>query len=194
MTTNAVTLRRAVLPRSSAATEAALVAAGVLFLWAGAAVSVPLWFTPVPLTLQTFSVLLLASAFGARLGVLTFAAYFAVGLAGAPIFSQGHSGLAVLHLPSGGYLVGMLLASLLVGALADRGWDKEVGRTVVAMVLGNLVVYACGVPWLAAVAHFSLGTAVAKGAVPFFVGDGIKIALATAVLPTTWALLRRARG
>lgn len=193
MSTQTLTLQRAVLPRTSALATTALVGAGVLLLWGSAAVSIPLGFTPVPLTLQTFAVLLLGCAYGVRLGVGTFAAYLALGLAGAPVFSQGRGGLGILGVPTGGYLVGMLAATVLVGALAQRGWDRTVRGTVVAMVLGNAVIYAFGLAWLKSTMQVGLGQALHLGMTPFLPGDAIKIAAATAVLPTAWALVRRTR-
>ena len=194
MSTQTLTLSRAVLPRASATTTAGLVGAGVLLLWASAAVTVPLWFTPVPLTLQTFATLLLGAAYGARLGAATFATYLLVGLAGAPVFADGNGGLDVLRLPTLGYLAGMLLASALVGALAERGWDRSVRGTVAAMVLGNAVIYALGVSWLMARLHVGLVKGLHLGMTPFLAGDAIKIAAATAVLPGAWTLVRRWRS
>jgi biotin transport system substrate-specific component len=193
VSTQTLTLQRAVLPRPSVLATAGLVGAAVLLLWGSAAVSIPLGFTPVPLTLQTFAVLLLGSAYGVRLGAGTFAAYLALGLAGAPVFSEGRGGLDILTVPTGGYLVGMLAASALVGALAERGWDRTVRRTVAAMVLGNAVVYAFGVAWLMTSKHVGLADGLHLGVTPFLPGDAIKIAAATAVLPSAWALVRRTR-
>jgi biotin transport system substrate-specific component len=191
VSTQTLTLQRAVLPRTSALTTAGLVGAGVLMLWGSAAVSIPLGFTPVPLTLQTFAVLLLGCAYGIRLGTATFAAYLALGLAGAPVFSQGQSGLGILDVPTGGYLVGMLAATAVVGALAQRGWDRTARGTVAAMVLGNAVIYAFGLAWLVATMHVGLAQALHLGVTPFLPGDAVKIVAATAVLPSAWALVRR---
>jgi biotin transport system substrate-specific component len=193
VSTQTLTLQRAVLPRTSVLATAGLVSAGVLLLWGGAAVSIPLGFTPVPLTLQTFALLLMAAAYGVRLGVGTFAAYLALGLASAPVFSRGREGLHILAVPTGGYLVGMLAAAALVGALAERGWDRSVRSTVAAMVLGNAVIYAFGLTWLKATLGIGFGTALHLGVTPFLPGDAIKIAAATAVLPSAWALVRRTR-
>jgi biotin transport system substrate-specific component len=155
-------------------------------------VAVPLPFTPVPLTLQTLSVLLLAAAYGPRLATATFASYLALGMAGAPVFSLGRNGLAVLATPSLGYLLGMLAATVVVGYLARRGWDRRPVTTVAAMVVGNLVIYAGGVAWWL-VLGFGPGEAVDGGVLPFLPGDAVKIAVAAAALPSAWTLVRRFR-
>ncbi|MGF1646234.1 MAG: biotin transporter BioY [Kineosporiaceae bacterium] len=186
------TLRATVLPRAGWATAVALAVAGVAVHTASAQVAVPLPFTPVPLTLQTLSVLLLAAAYGPRLATATFASYLALGMAGAPVFSLGRNGLAVLATPSLGYLLGMLAATVAVGYLARRRWDRRPLGTVAMMVVGNAVIYVGGVAWWL-VLGFGPGEAVAGGVVPFLPGDALKIAIAAGVLPGTWALVRRLR-
>jgi biotin transport system substrate-specific component len=170
--------------------DAALVVAGAALLAVAAQVAVPLPFTPVPITGQTFAVMLVGSAYGVRRGLLSMALYLAVGFAGAPVFSLGRTGSVMLQAPSFGYVVGMALAVPLVGWLAERAWDRRVRTAVGQMVLGNLVVYAVGVPWLAVAAGFGVQDALAKGLLPFLVGDGIKIALAAGLLPVAWRLAR----
>ncbi|MGF1663384.1 MAG: biotin transporter BioY [Kineosporiaceae bacterium] len=186
------TLRATVLPRAGWATTVALAVAGVAVHTVSAQVAVPLPFTPVPLTLQTLSVLLLAAAYGPRLATATFASYLALGMAGAPVFSLGRNGLALVWTPSLGYLVGMLAATVVVGYLAHRGWDRRPLTTVVAMVVGNAVIYAGGVAWWL-VLGFGPGEAVTGGVLPFLPGDAIKIAIAAGVLPSAWLLVRRLR-
>jgi biotin transport system substrate-specific component len=187
------TLRATVLPRAGWATTAALAVAGIAVHTVSAQVALPLPFTPVPLTLQTLSVLLLAAAYGPRLATATFASYLALGMAGAPVFSLGRNGLAVLATPSLGYLLGMLAATVVVGYLARRGWDRRPVTTVAAMVAGNLVIYAGGVAWWL-VLGFDPAAAWFGGVVPFLPGDAVKIAIAAVALPGTWALVRRLRG
>jgi biotin transport system substrate-specific component len=127
------------------------------------------------------------------------ALYLAVGFLGAPVFSpdpktgQARTGEQMLAGASFGYILGMVLAVALVGWLSSRAWDRSVRSAVPQMVLGNLVIYAVGVPWLAVVAGFGPGEALAKGLVPFLVGDGIKIGLAAGLLPTAWRLVGRSR-
>ena len=103
---------------------------------------------PVPITGQTFGVLLAAALLGSRRGVLCVLTYLAEGLMGLPVFSQGRSGLGMILGPTGGYLVGFVLAAYVVGSLAERGWDRRVMTTMLAMVLGSVAMYACGLAWL----------------------------------------------
>ena len=166
-----------------------LVVGGAAFVGMSAQVVIPLPFTPVPLTLQTFAVLLAGAALGSMRGVLAMLVYAVVGIAGVPWFAEGSSGFSA---PSFGYIVGFILAAFVVGRIAENGATRSVPRTAGLMVVGNLVVYAVGVTWL----KFSLGvdwaTAVALGLTPFLIGDAIKIAAAAGLLPATWKGLRKA--
>ena len=168
------------------ARSVALVVGGAAFVGLTAQVVVPLWFSPVPLSLQTFSVLLVGAVLGSRRGVASMGLYLLAGVAGVPWFSQQQSGLAFA---SFGYVVGFVLAAYLVGRLAERGADRTVLRTVGLMVLGNLAIYAVGVPGLMLIAGMDLGKALLLGVVPFLVGDALKIALAAGLLPATWKLV-----
>ncbi len=152
-----------------------------------AQVAIPLPFTPVPITMQTFAVLLTGLLLGSRLGTLALLTYLAEGLSGLPVFSAGRGGLSMLTGATAGYLLAFPLAAFVVGWLAERGWDRRPGTTALAMLLGNLVIYAGGVGWLAVL----LGPerAIAAGLWPFLPGDVLKLLLATALLPTGWALL-----
>ncbi len=163
------------------------VALGVVFLALLAQVRVEVG--PVPITGQTLGVLLLAAAAGARLGVATTFAYLGAGVAGLPVFTGGGAGLATLTGTTAGYLVGFVVAAALVGALAERGWTTSAPRAFATMLVGNLVIYACGVFWLAQLAP-DLSTAIAWGVTPFLVGDALKVALATALLPLATRALR----
>jgi biotin transport system substrate-specific component len=168
------------------ARSVALVVGGALFVGLTAQVAIPLAFTPVPLTLQTLSVLLVGAVLGSRRGVASIGLYALAGVAGVPWFSHHQSGWAFA---SFGYIVGFVLAAWLVGRLAERGGDRTVPRTVGLMVLGNLAIYAFGVPGLMLFAHLSLGKALLVGVVPFLIGDALKIAVAAGLLPTTWKLV-----
>ena len=163
----------------------AQVALGVAFLAVLAQVRFAVG--PVPITGQTLGVLLLAAAGGRRLGVATVVAYLGLGLAGLPLFAGGGAGLATLGGTTAGYLVGFVVAAALVGALAERFGTARTLPVAGAMLLGTLVIYLFGVAWLSRFAP-DLGTAVAWGVAPFVVGDLLKIALATALLPvaTHW--------
>ncbi|MDF1522041.1 MAG: biotin transporter BioY [Trueperaceae bacterium] len=137
---------------------------------------------PVPITGQTLGVLLLAAAAGGRLGAATTLAYLGVGAAGLPVFTGGGAGLSALTGATAGYLVGFVVAAAVVGALAERGGVAGPARAAATMVVGNVVIYAFGVTWLAQLAP-DLRTAFAWGVAPFLVGDALKIAVATALLP-----------
>lgn len=173
--------------RSVAAQKAALVLAGIGILAASAWLSVP--FYPVPLTMQTLAVLLIAGALGPTLGVSSVVGYLALGAAGAPVFHGGLGGAVVLAGPTGGYLVGFLPAVFVMGWAARLAGGRRTGaqaRTsikrmtvlVVGAVLASAAVYLCGVPWLALAAGLGLHRAVAVGLVPFLLGDLLKAAVA----------------
>ena len=168
----------------------ALVVGGAVFVGLTAQLSVPLPFTPVPLSLQTFSVLLSGAVLGSRRGLLSMALYALAGMAGVPWFAQHHSGWSF---PTFGYVVGFVLAAVVVGRLAERGADRTLLRSVAMMVLGNLAIYAVGAPWLMLSTGMSLPVALAKGVVPFLVGDAIKIAVAAGLLPAAWKLVNSGR-
>lgn len=165
--------------------DIALVIAAAVLTGLAAQVSIPLPFTPVPISLQTFTVLLSGAALGPIRGGLGMVLYLVAGMAGVPWFSEQRSGF---DFPSFGYIVGFVLAAALVGWLARRGMDRSVPGTIGIMVLGNLVIYAFGVSWLASSLGVDLPTALELGAWPFLIGDGLKIALAAGLLPAAWWL------
>ncbi|MEU9557503.1 biotin transporter BioY [Streptomyces fumanus] len=167
--------------------DAALVVGGAALTGLAAQISLPVPGSPVPVTGQTFAALLVGTALGAGRGVLSLALYALVGLAGVPWFAGGASGAV----PSLGYVLGMLLAAAAVGALARRGADRSVWRTAGAMLLGEAIIYAVGVPYLALATGMSAGAAIAAGLTPFLIGDALKAALAMGVLPTAWKLVGR---
>lgn len=149
---------------------------------------------PVPVTGQTFAVLMVGALLGSRRGALCLLTYLLEGLAGLPVFSQGKAGVAAFFGPTGGYLVGFVLAAFVVGALSERTWDRRSFTTIAAMVAGNLVIYACGLAWLWCLAHVfakSLGGGLlAVGVYPFLMGDLLKIALAAVLLPGGWKMIQ----
>ncbi|MBU0726746.1 MAG: biotin transporter BioY [Alphaproteobacteria bacterium] len=164
--------------------SALLIGFGSVFLAVLAQVKVPMW--PVPITLQTFAVLLVGITYGFRLGTATILFYMAQGAIGLPVFAGGIGGLAVLMGPTGGYLAGFILAVMATGALADRGWSQGVVKAVAALVIGNALIYAAGVSYLHAAFVPDLHKAVMLGVAPFLIGDALKIALAVAVLQLSW--------
>lgn len=165
---------------------------GVAALTALAAqLRVPVPGLPVPVTGQTFAVLLGAAAIGPVRGALAQALYLTLGMVGLPVFTGGASGVEVVLGASGGYIVGFVVASLVVGALARRGLDRGVLGTVLAFAAGTATIYAIGVPWLAVATGMAPGAALMAGAGVFLVGDAIKAALAGALLPGAWKLAER---
>ncbi|MFE1786070.1 biotin transporter BioY, partial [Streptomyces sp. NPDC059506] len=144
--------------------DAALVLGGAALTGAAAQLSLPVPGSPVPVTGQTFAALLVGTALGTRRGFLSLALYAVAGVAGVPWFAEGSSGAAM---PSFGYILGMLLAAAVVGAVARRGGDRSVLRTAGTMALGSAVIYAVGVPYLAFALNVSLGEAAALGLVPY---------------------------
>ncbi|MGH7394068.1 MAG: biotin transporter BioY [Candidatus Methylomirabilales bacterium] len=195
--TRVSTLAEATVPRGGLLRDALLVVGGSLLTALCARIVIPLPFTPVPITGQTFAVLLIGATLGARRGAAAMGLYVLEGLVGLPVFAGGATGLARLLGPTGGYLLGFIAAAYLTGTLAERGWDRTIRWAAVAMAAGNVVVYLFGVPWLAFVPRMAGGVplgwhgAVAGGLLPFIPGDLLKLAAAALALPGAWALVRR---
>jgi biotin transport system substrate-specific component len=170
-----------------------LVLAGSALIAASAQVWFALPFSPVPITGQTFGVLFVASLLGRARGAAAVLLYLAEGAAGLPVFSEMKAGVPVLLGPTGGYLAGFVPAAWICGALAERGLDRRVGGTILSMLLGNVAIFALGLPWLAR--YVGADHALALGFWPFLPGDVVKIGLAAALLPIGWRLLsERGRG
>ncbi|MER5291317.1 biotin transporter BioY [Streptomyces pharetrae] len=165
--------------------DIALVAGGAALTGLAAQIAVPVPGSPVPVTGQTFAALLVGTALGAGRGFLSLALYALAGIAGVPWFAEGASGAGM---PSFGYVLGMLLAATVVGALARRGADRSPWRMAGAMLLGEAVIYAVGVPYLALSLDLSASAAIAAGLTPFLIGDALKAALAMGALPAAWKL------
>ena len=171
------------------ARNAALVIGGALALTVSAKVQVP--FYPVPMTLQTLAVLVLAAAYGARLGAAAVALYLVEGLLGAPVFAGAVAGPAYMAGPTGGYLVGFLAAATLIGFLAERGWDRSWPRLLAAMMIGHVVIFAFGYAWLAAM--FGPDKALALGVAPFVLATIVKTLLACALVGAAWNAVTQLR-
>lgn len=178
----------------------ACVLGGTLVIAGLAQVSIPLPFTPVPITGQTLGVLLVGAAYGPGLGASTLAVYLLAGALGLPVFAPNadgshETGFAVLAFAgaTGGYLWGFVAASTLVGWLSQRGWDRSFRSSVGAMFLGSAVIYLFGVPWLMAAIDVGLEDGLAFGMYPFIIGDALKLLAAAALLPGAWRLLRGLR-
>jgi biotin transport system substrate-specific component len=168
---------------------ALLVVGGSIALTISAHVKIP--FYPVPVTMQTLVVLLIGMSYGPRLGAVTIAAYLAQGAMGLPVFASG-AGLLYMAGPTGGYLAGFLAASIVMGALAQRGWGKTAASTALAMIIGNLVIYALGVTWLANL--FGMSVAINAGVLPFLYGDALKIVIAAGLMPFAWNMVSKLTG
>jgi biotin transport system substrate-specific component len=193
MRPEAATLRVAIFPRSNALTNLLLVLAGTGFVALAAQVSFELPFTPVPITGQTFAVVLVGASLGALLGLASLGLYLFVGALGAPIYADGTHGWDVLTGPTGGYIVGFVLAAIVTGYLAQQRWDRRFSSAVAAMLTGNVLIYAVGLPWLAEKLDAGFEETLEAGLYPFVVGDLIKLYLAGALLPTAWRLVARLR-
>jgi biotin transport system substrate-specific component len=195
MTTRAATLADATIPWAGGA-QAARYARAVILVVAGAALTALsaqlAWqapWTTVPYTGQTAAVLLVGTVLGSRLGLASMALYMLVGALGVGVFSGGSSGLfneAGALSGSVGYLVGFIVAAGLVGRLAERGWDRTPLQAAGLMVLGNLVIYAIGVPVLAWTLRMSAGDALFYGAIVFVPWDAFKVLVAAGLLPLAW--------
>lgn len=176
---------------ASLVTDLALIAGFAVLIGVFAQFTIPLPFTPVPVSGQTFAVLLGAAALGTRRATLGSLLYLGLGLVGLPWFAGGSGGLHIAVDPTFGYLVGFIAASAMVGALAERGLDRSPWTMALVMVAGNLVIYAFGVSVLALSLHVGAAKALALGMVPFLPGDAIKLVLAVILLPGAWYLRNR---
>ena len=184
-----MTLVQTVWPSASpAARNAILAIAGTLLLAISAKVHIPFW--PVPLTMQTFVVLVLGMAYGWKLGAATMLLYLAEGALGLPVFAgTPERGIGVSYMvgPTGGYLAGFLAGAVLCGWLAERGWDRSWWRTAIAMTAGHLLILLLGFLWLATIV--GAAKAYAVGVAPFYAATAAKTALAVLALPLAWKLL-----
>ena len=172
--------------------EIVLVATGSILIALAAQFYFPLPFSPVPITGQTFAVLLLAALYGHNRGGLTVLTYLILGIAGRPVFASGTFGIATIIGPTGGYLVGFLPAAYIVGLLSKKGWDRKVWTTATSMIIGNVIIYLAGITWLSRFVGWD--NVLQTGLIPFLIGDGAKIALATLLLPTGWKLINKPRN
>jgi biotin transport system substrate-specific component len=199
-TLSKMVLSEAILPGEGNALllkRVALVVLGIAALAIAAKIRVPFW--PVPITMQTFVVLTVGTAYGTRLGVVTMLGYLLVGALGFDIFTSSSAenhGLAYMMGGTGGYLVGFVLAAGVLGWLARAGWDRSIAKMAAALLIGNAIIYVPGVLWLG---HLYAGTKgwatmLDWGLWPFLAGDALKLALAALLLPLAWKAVGKARG
>ena len=189
------TLRSAVFPASTVLTQSLFLVGGVLFLSALAQIAIPVPGSPVPVTGQTLGVFLIATTYGARLATATFATYLLAAIAGAPLFAPSatlpNHGLARITSATGGYLIGMLAATIVIGYLAQRKADQKFRTSFPMLILGSVIIFAFGLTWL----HFSLDMSwsqtIAAGLTPFIFGEALKIAITATSLPLIWKRISR---
>ncbi len=168
-----------------------MVLAGIAALAISAQIRVPMW--PVPVTMQTFAVLTIGAAFGTRLGLMTLLGYILLGAAGVAVFAGEASGLAYIAGPTGGYLVGFVVAAGLMGAMARRGWDKSIAGMAGAMLAGTATIYTFGLAWMSYLFMADKGAAwvLQYGMGNFLAGDALKLVLAALIVPGVWKMIRR---
>ncbi len=177
----------------------ALIAAGSILIAISAQLAVWMPFSPVPVTGQTFAVLMIGALFGARRGGLCVLAYVVEGAAGLPVGAGGIGGTIWLLGPTGGYLVGFIAAAVLVGYLAEHGWDRKVWTTIIAMLVGNICIYSFGTAWLAVLViagkmPVAMSDLFKVGVYPFIAGDVAKTILSAILLPAGWKVLNKFAG
>jgi biotin transport system substrate-specific component len=190
MTTHAAVITTRIAHRSRVSAVTLVVGFAVLTALL-AQVRIPLWFTPVPITGQTFAVLLAGAALGSRLGVASQALYVAVGAVGVPVYTGWSRGWGYFTGATGGYLLGFVVAAFVVGRLAERRQDRTVTTAIPAFLTGTVVIYVFGVAWLARSLGIDAIRAMELGLVPFVIGDLLKIVLAGVTLPVAWRLTGR---
>ena len=171
--------------------DVALVVAGALLIYLTARIVIPVPGSPVPITGQTFGVLLVGGALGLRRGLIAVSLYVMLGVVGLPFFAEGKGGLSVIWGATGGYLIGFIVAGAVVGRLAELSWDRKIGGALGAMLVGSAVIYAIGLPWLKVVTGWTIAETIDKGLMPFLVGDAIKLVLAAVLFPAAWWVVGR---
>ncbi|CAB4530450.1 MAG: hypothetical protein F2521_01215 [Actinobacteria bacterium] len=191
MSLSATSLRSSLIPRSTALSNAVLVVSGVLGLAALAQIAIPVPGSPVPVTGQTLGVLILGTAYGSTLGVTTFAIYIVAGIAGAPVFASSGHGLDRIVGATGGYLIGMLVATFVLGQLARFRLDQNFLTALPSMLIGTITTFSFGLVWLHQYTGQSWDWTIKAGLTPFIVGEALKIAIAGTSLPVVWRVVNR---
>jgi biotin transport system substrate-specific component len=191
MSLSATSLRSSLIPRSTALSNAVLVVSGVLGLAVLAQIAVPVPGSPVPVTGQTLGVLILGTAYGSTLGVTTFAMYILAGIAGAPVFANSGHGLDRIVGATGGYLIGMLVGTFVLGQLARFRLDQNFLTALPSMLIGTITTFSFGLVWLHQYTGQSWEWTINAGLTPFIVGEVLKIAIAGTSLPAVWRVVNR---
>lgn len=194
MSPNAATLRLAVFPRVQARlgilADVLLVLAGTGIVAGAAQISFTIPGTPVPITAQTFAVVLVGASLGSIRGFASLSLYLLAGML-LPFYSDGAKGIDEIMGVTGGYIIGFVAAAAVTGYLAERGQDRKLVSSVGAMLIGNVIIYLCGLPWLAQTLHTNFAKTMEYGLNPFLVGDIIKLCVAGAALPTAWLAVKK---
>lgn len=183
--------RPLLIPQRHVIADALVCVMGAALIAVSAQIVLPLGFTPVPITGQSFAILALSSALGTRRALATVGLYLAIGIVGLPVFAQGHSGWASVVGPSGGYLLGFLVAAYVTGRFAEMKWDRKLLPSIGAMLIGNVTVYLVGLPWLALSLGTDLASTLKLGLYPFVLGDVIKLCCAGGLSVGLWRILGR---
>jgi biotin transport system substrate-specific component len=190
LTTLAPTLSTRYFPHAASwLRDIILILLGALLVAALAQVEIPLPFTPVPITGQTFGVLLVGATLGSKRGAASLASYLGMSALGLPFFAGGARGLDILIGATGGYLIGFVVAAYVIGLLAEQGLERNVRTSIIPFLVGTIIIYACGVAWLAVVLG-SVGKAITAGLLPFLIGDATKLLAASLALPVAWKFVR----
>jgi len=190
MNPQAATLRFAVFPRLGILADVLMVLAGTGLVAGAAQISFHIPGTPVPITGQTFAVVLVGAALGSVRGFSSLALYLLAGMV-LPFYSNGAKGFDEVVGATGGYLIGFIAAATLTGYLAERGLDRKLTSAIGAMFLGNVIIYLCGLPWLAVDLNVNFAKTMEYGLNPFIAGDIIKLCIAGAALPTAWLAVKK---
>ena len=191
MSLSATSLRTSLIPHSTVLSNAVLVVSGVLGLAVLAQIAVPVPGSPVPVTGQTLGVLILGTTYGSTLGVTTFALYILAGIAGAPVFANSSHGLESIVGATGGYLIGMLVATFVLGQLARFRLDQKFLTALPSMLIGTVITFVFGLVWLHQYTGQSWSWTIAAGFTPFIIGETLKIAIAGTSLPAVWRVVNR---
>ncbi|MCD6161392.1 MAG: biotin transporter BioY [candidate division Zixibacteria bacterium] len=180
-------LLRPALKKHALLYDAALILAGSFAIALASQLAIYLPVSPVPITGQTLAVLLIGAIMGSKRGALSVLTYLGQGAMGLPVFAAGHTGFAYMAGPTGGYLFGFVAAAYAAGFFAERGWDRHIVSTLLAMVLGTVSIYLFGLAWLSV--YVGINGAFITGLYPFIPGAIIKIAIAALILPSGWKFL-----
>lgn len=191
MSLSATSLQSSLIPRSTVLSNAVLVVGGVLGLAVLAQIAVPVPGSPVPVTGQTLGVLILGTAYGSTLGVTTFALYLLAGIAGAPVYANNGHGLESIVGATGGYLIGMLVATFVLGQFARFRLDQKFLTALPSMLVGTVITFVFGLVWLHQYTGQSWSWTITAGFTPFIIGEILKIAIAGTALPVVWRVVNR---